>query len=413
MFVKRLVNMISGWGGATGTATGKQLPVPSESIIDTNRAISADRSLQISAVYACVELLSNTISTLPLHVYEETEDGKKVRATGSNLWFLLHERPNALMTPSEFLSVMVMNRILRGNAYAHVVRNSDGEPIALVPLSADQMEVTWLGKGLVYTYYQDGKVSVIAPENVIHWKGLGNGFIGLTKLEFMRASLNEAVNAQENASKFFAKSSKPCGVLQTDAKLDDEQLAAVRARFGQMSGNGSGLYIVDHGLKFSRISMSPADAQLLETREFSVEEICRWFGVPAVLVQSNASTTWGRGIEQIIDGFHKFTLGPLCKQFESALSRSLIPVTDSKTSIEFKLEGFLRANPKERADFYSKLAQNGIMTRNEIRRLENLPTQEGGDELTAQVNLVPIELLGEATAQRKGGSLNSTQPIRQ
>ena len=412
MFVKRLINWVSGWGGATSTARGQQIPLPIEPILNDTRSVTVDGALQISTVYACVELLANTISTLPLYVYEEGKDGAKSPAKNSQLWMLLHDRPNAWMTPTEFLSVMVLNRILRGNAYAHIVRNRQGEPIALVPLSADQMEVSVTGRSMLYTYYQDGKTSVIHPDNVIHWKGLGNGYMGLSKLEFMRASTTEAISAQDNATKLYSKASKPAGILQTDSKLDDEQLSAVRARFGQMSGGGSGLYIVDRGLKYQQLSLTPADAQLLETRKFSVEEICRWFGVPAVLVQSNAQTTWGSGIGQIIDGFHKFALGPLCKQFEQAIARPLVPVTDTTTSIEFKLEGFLRANPQERADFYSKMVQNGAMTRNEVRRLENLPTVDGGDGLTVQVNLAPLDKL-EDIATRKGGNNENTQPVRQ
>lgn len=412
MFVKRLVGWVSGWGGATGTASGQQVPVPIEPILNDARTSTVDGALQISTVYACVELLANTISTLPLYVYEETDDGAKIPAKDSRLWALLHDRPNAWMTPVEFLSVMVLNRVLRGNAYAHIVRDGEGAPIALVPLSADQMEVSVVGTGAIYTYFEDGKTSVIHPDNVIHWKGLGNGYMGLSKLEFMRASTSEAINAQENASKLFGKFSKPSGILQTDAKLNDEQLKAVMERFGQMSRSGAGLFVVDRGLRYSQLSLSPADAQLLQTRQFSVEEICRWFGVPSVLVQSNATTTWGSGIGQIVDGFHKFSIRPLCSQLEQAIEKVLIPSDDMKTSVEFKLEGFLRANPQERADFYSKMVQNGAMTRNEVRKLENLPSVDGGDDLTVQSNLIPIDKLGE-TPEKGGKASESTEPVRQ
>lgn len=178
-----------------------------------------------------------------------------------------------------------------------------------------------------------------------------------------------------------------------------------------MTAKGGGLYVVDRGLKYTQLSLTPADAQLLQTRQFSVEEICRWFGVPGVLVGSNAQTTWGSGIAQIVEGFHKFTIGPLCKQLEQALSRRLISITDVDMTIEFKLDGFLRTTPQERAQFYSTMAQNGAMSRNEIRRLENLPPVEGGDTLTAQSNLVPLDKLGEAT--RVGSSPKDGTPVRQ
>lgn len=410
MFVKRLVNWVTSWGGPLGTASGQQIPLPVEPILDQTKNVTPDAALQISAVFACVELLAQTISTLPLYVYKEMGNGGRTPDKG-RLWMLLHERPNAWMTPSEFLSAMVVNRMLRGNAYAQIIRDSEGDPIAMVPLSPDQMEVSVTAGGEVYTYYQDGVISVIAPENIIHWKGLGNGYIGLSKLEYMRATADEAISAQDNASRLYGSYSKPSGVLQTDSALNDEQLSAVFERFKGMSRGGAGLYVVDRGLKYQQLSLTPADAQLLQTRQFSVEEICRWFGVPGVLVGSTATTTWGSGIQQIVEGFHKFTIGPLCKQLEQALSRRLVGVTDMDTTIEFKLDGFLRTTPEARASFYSTMAQNGAMTRNEIRRLENLPPVEGGDALTAQSNLVPIEKLGEQAST--GSSSKDGTPVRQ
>lgn len=410
MFVKRLVNWVTSWGGPLGTASGQQIPLPVEPILDQTKNVTPDAALQISAVFACVELLAQTISTLPLYVYKEMGNGGRTPDKG-RLWMLLHERPNAWMTPSEFLSAMVVNRMLRGNAYAQIIRDSEGDPIALVPLSPDQMEVSVTAGGEVYTYCQDGVISVIAPENIIHWKGLGNGYIGLSKLEYMRATADEAISAQDNASRLYGSYSKPSGVLQTDSALNDEQLSAVFERFKGMSRGGAGLYVVDRGLKYQQLSLTPADAQLLQTRQFSVEEICRWFGVPGVLVGSTATTTWGSGIQQIVEGFHKFTIGPLCKQLEQALSRRLVGVTDMDTTIEFKLDGFLRTTPEARASFYSTMAQNGAMTRNEIRRLENLPPVEGGDALTAQSNLVPIEKLGEQAST--GSSPKDGTPVRQ
>lgn len=408
MFVRRLVSWVTGWGGPLGTASGQQLGLPLAPIIDQTKLTPPDAALQISAVFACVEILAQTISTLPLYVYRD-KGGVRVPDKMSRLWLLLHESPNRWMTPSEFLSAMVVNRMLRGNAYALIERDSAGEPIALVPLSPDQMEVSVVEGGEVYVYYQDGDITALAPENVIHWKGLGNGFLGLSKLDFMRATTNEAIRAQDNANSLYGKGSKPTGVLQTDSKLSAEQVAALMTRFQMsMTSSGGGLIIADRGLKYSQMSLSPADAQLLETRRFTIEEICRWFGVPGVLVGTTGQTTWGSGIEQIVSGFHKFTIGPLCKQLEQVLERRLKnyePIT-----IEFKMDGLLRTDPASRAAFYSTMSQNGAMTRNEIRRLENLPPVEGGDELTAQSNLVPLRKLG---AVEPASSPINGEPVRQ
>ncbi len=407
MFLQRLINWVASWGGPLGTASGQQIPLPTSPIIDNTKPVPADAALQISTVYACVELLSSTISSLPVCVYRRLPSGGREQNRSSPLWFLLHDRPNAWMTPAEFISSMCLNRLLKGNAYAQVVRDSSGDPIALIPLAAEQMEVSVVGGGTVYIYYQDGQITALAPENVIHWKGLGNGYMGLSKLEFMRSSMNESIRAQENANNLFGKGSKPTGVLQTDSRLNPEQMAMLIQRFGeQMSNPTGGLLIADRGLKYAQLSLNPADAQLLETRRFSVEEICRWFGVPAVIVGASGQSTWGSGIEQIVDGFNKFTVNPLLTQFEQALHRRLVSVTDSDTEIEFMTDAFLRGSSKDRAAFYQTMVQNGLMTRNEARERENLPPQDGGEMLTTMSNYVPVDQLGKAPDVTTGANRN-------
>lgn len=409
MFLRRLINWVSGWGGSLGTASGTQLGQPDAPIVPATNEITADGSLQISTVYACVEILAQTISSLPLFVYREKPNGARVKDRGGRLYQLLHDSPNAWMTPSDLIATMVVNRLLRGNAYALIERDPRGNPIALVPLSADQMEVSVVGGKEAFTYYMDGRINVYAPENIVHWKGMGNGSIGLSKLQYMRASINEAINAQTNATRLYGSGSKPSGILSVDAKLDDEQISEILSRFrGMASGNGSGLYIVDRGLKYSQLSIDPQDAQLLESRKFSAEEICRWFGVPGVLVGLTGQTGWGSGISELVSGFHKFTIGPLCTQLEQAFEKKLKREAD--ITIEFSTDALLRTDPASRANFYAQMAQNGAMTRNEIRRLENMEPVEGGDALTAQSNLVPIEMLGKV---KTNSSAPTTEPVRQ
>jgi HK97 family phage portal protein len=412
MFLKRLINWVASWGGALGTASGQQLGQPTEPIFGELRPIQSDQMLQISAVYSCVELLSNTMATLPIFVYKKDPKGGRVPDRSSNLFTLLHDQPNAWMTPSEFVAVMVVNRILKGNAYAYVQRDAAGNPVALIPLPADQVEVDVIDGGEVFLYHQDGHIDAYDGANVIHWKGIGNGYIGLSKLDFMRASGNEAINAQLAANKLFANGGKPSGILATDSTLSEEQVKTVFSRFKGMSSSGNGLYVVDRGLKYEALSLSPQETQLLETRKYGVEEICRWFGVPAVLVGASGATTWGSGIAEIVQGFHKFTLAPLCTQFQQALMRRLVPLhMRDKVSIEMKFDALLRSAPGERAEFYAKMAQNGMMTRNEVRNLENLCSCEGGDELTAQSNLVPLQNLGQQS--QTGSSPQDGTPIRQ
>ncbi len=154
-------------------------------------------------------------------------------------------------------------------------------------------------------------------------------------------------------------------------------------------------------MKYQQLSLSPEDQQLLESRQFGVEEIARWFGVPSVLINQSNVTAWGTGIDSLIEGFYKLTIRPLVVAIEQAITKRVLTAGQRTTlTVEFSLEGLLRSNLKDRAEIYSTMVQNGLMTRREARQLENLPPMPGDNELTAQTNLAPVAMLG--VAQRKG-----------
>jgi HK97 family phage portal protein len=224
----------------------------------------------------------------------------------------------------------------------------------------------------------------------------------------MNATVNESAAAQVSASKIFGSGGKPTGVLMTDSVLKQDQREALQARFAEMaSGTTSRLYVLEAAMKYQQLSISPEDQQLLETRKFSVEEICRWFDVPPVLVHHANVTTWGSGIEQIVDGFHKLTIRPMLVSIEQSVrKRVMTPAQRSSMTAEISFDALLRGNAKDRAELYAKNVQNGIMTRNECRQLENLPPVVGANDLTAQTNLAPLSMLGQNV---NGGSYAATQ----
>lgn len=385
-----------GWGGALGDRSGKQTGSPTGSLVTGTASLNTDGALQISAVWACVDLLSRTIASLPLFVYEG-EGGARKLARDTVLWQLLHDTPNRRMTPMEFWVAMLLNLMLRGNAYARIDRDATGNAVALWPMSADQMTVDVLSDGsVVYLYAIGSDRTVFSEQNILHIKDMGNGTFGLSRLDFMRATTGEMTNAQTAANMLFANGGKPTGVLMIDSVLNPEQRAAIKERFsGMAEGSTSRLYVLEANMKYQQLSLTPAETQLLETRRYGVEEIGRWFGVPAVLINHNNATAWGTGIEQIIDGFFKFTVRPALVSLEQAIrKRVLTPAQRARYSVEWNFDGLLRANIKDRMEVYSKAVQNGLKTRNECRQLENDPPIAGGDSLTAQVNLVPIDMLG-------------------
>lgn len=404
-----LISRLSGYFGrfgATGDSKGTQSPAPGASLVPDAGNVGVDGALQLSTVWACIDRRASTIASLPFFVYDN-KVGQRELARGSRFYQLLHDSPNSRMTPFEFWRAMMMNHDLRGNAYARIERASNGEAIAMWPMAADQVECSVLDDGsMVYAYYINSDVAVLSAANVLHLKNLGNGTIGLAKLEFMRATVDEAAKAQTAASKLFANGGKPTGVLMVDNVLSKEQREKIRESFAELKeGSTSRLQVLEANMKYQQISMSPEDQQLLETRQFTVEEICRWFDVPPVLVHHSNVTTWGSGIEQILDGFYKFSIRPMLVSIEQAVSKRVAtPSQRARQTAEFSLDALLRGSLSQRMEIYAKAVQNGIYTRNEGRQLENLPPVTGGDDLTAQSNLVPLALLGKVT----GGS-NASQ----
>ena len=399
-------------GFALGDRRGAQKPVPATSLVENTTALSPDGALQIAAVWACVERIAKTVATLPLFVYRN-KAGARDLDRGSSLWGVLHDSPNARMTPSEFWTAMCMNLLLRGNAYARIERDTRGECYALWPMSADQVELQILPDGSsVYLYKLENDVAVLAAENVLHIKEMGNGTIGLARMDYMRASTTESTNAQTQASRLFSNAGKPTGVLMVDSVLTAAQRTAIQNNFaGMQAGTVGRLFVLEANMKYQQLSLSPEDQQLLETRQFTVEEIARWFGVPSVLINQSNVTAWGSGIEQLVEGFYKLTIRPLLVSVEQAITKRVLTAGQRATlTVEFSLDGLLRSNLKDRIEIYAKATQNGIFSRNECRQLENLPPVDGGNELTAQTNLAPLKMLG---AMQGAGNAGASDAIAQ
>jgi HK97 family phage portal protein len=403
-----------GWfgrGGAMGEQRGEQAPFPNAALVPDTSSIGVDGALQISTVWACIERRATVIASLPFFAYTQV-DGQKELARNDRLYTLLHDSPNSRMTPMEFWRAMIMNHDLRGNAYARIERDGRGEAYAMWPMPADQVSAFVLDDGaMVYEYRIDGNVAILDAGNVLHLKNIGNGTTGLAKLEFMRSTTDEAAKAQSSAGKIFGNGGKPTGVLMVDSVLKSEQRKQLQERFAEMAaGSTARLFVLEANLKYQQLSMSPEDQQLLETRKFQVEEICRWFDVPPVLVHHSNVTTWGSGVTEIISGFHKFTVRPMLVNIEQAVrKRVMTPQQRSRMSVEFSFDALLRGDPASRAAYYSTALQNGYMTRNEVRQLENLPPDagQGANQLTAQSNLLPLDMLGKTTGGTNAPSQNA------
>lgn len=396
--ISRLAGFFRFGGSGVGDRTGTQNTGPNAPAVPGAKDLPVDGALQIATVWQAVEILSGVVASLPLFVYEAGRNGMKDLARDSALWGLLHESPNSRMTPFEFWRAIVINLLLRGNAYARLERRENGEVFAMWPMAADQVEHMLLPDGSsAYRYYLDGLIVVLAESSVLHIKGLGNGITGLDRLSYMRGTTTEAIASQGMTSQLFGSGGKPAGVLMIDRVLDAKQRKAVKENFATIAETPySRLHLLEADMKYQQLNISPAEAQALETRRFSVEEFARWFNIPAVLLNHANVTTWGSGVDSLLEGFVKFNLGPFLVNLQQAVRKRVLTAAQrARYTVEFSADALLRASLEKRIELYGKAINTGIYSPNEARQLENLPPEKGGDQLLVQGAMIPLTHVGQ------------------
>ena len=368
------------------------------------KAVNERSAMQMTAVYACVRILSEAIAGLPLHLYKYGCDGSKEKAVEHPLYFLLHDEPNKEMTSFVFRETLMTHLLLWGNAYAQVIRNGKGEVIALYPLMPNRMEVNRTDKGQLYYQYTtssddaptvEGSTAVLMPEDVLHIPGLGfDGLVGYSPIAMAKNAIGLAIATEEYGAKFFANGAAPSGVLEHPGTIKDPQ--RVRdAWMSQFSGsrNAGKVAVLEEGMKYTPISISPEQAQFLETRKFQINEIARIFRVPPHMVGDLEKSSFSN-IEQQSLEFVKYTLDPWVIRWEQSLQRTLLSSEEKKRYyFKFNLEGLLRGDYASRMTGYATARQNGWMSANDIRELENLdriPAELGGDLYLINGNMLPL-----------------------
>lgn len=383
--------------GGLRRAKGVQYSTPSSYSEDAASTVTYDSAMQLSAVWACVKLLSETVASLPLTVYKTTEDGRKPYDTHP-LSILFSGKVNRYQTKVEFLETVLLNLVINGNAYCQITRAGD-RIVSLLPIMSAQVEPMMLDDGsMVYNYTNDSGVVVLASESVWHLKLMGNGTVGMSPLAYQRNSLGIAQAAESAVTKVYRNGAKPSGVLSIDRLLKPEQRDQIRANFATMTtSQDDRLMVLEAGMKFEKVSLSPQDIELLASRKFQISEVCRWYGVPSVMVNDNNGTSvWGSGIEQVMQGFYKLTLRPLLEKIEASIMVNLLtPAERNRMEVAFDFDALLRADLKSRYESYRLGISSGLMTPNEARAAEHLPAAEGGDLLYMQGAMAPVVKLAE------------------
>ena len=375
----------------------------------SGKRVNERSAMQMTAVYACVRILSEAIAGLPLHLYRYTDNGGKEKAIDNSLYFLLHDEPNTEMTSFAFRETLMTHLLLWGNAYAQIIRNGRGEILALYPLMPDRMNVDRDDKGQIYYEYRtssdDAPINKQAtvklkPYDVLHISGLGfDGLVGYSPIAMAKNAIGLAIAAEEYGSKFYANGAAPSGVLEHPGILKDP--SKVRESWTQTFGgsaNSHKVAVLEEGMKYTPISINPSDAQFLETRKFQINEIARIFRIPPHMVGDLEKSSFSN-IEQQSLEFVKYTLDPWVSRWEQSLMRSLFtPEEKKKYFVKFNVDGLLRGDYQSRMNGYAVGIQNGFMSPNDIRGLENMdliPEKLGGNKYMCNGNMIDIASVGK------------------
>lgn len=379
----------------------------------SGRRVTERTAMQMTAVYSCVRILSETLASLPLHIYESSETNSR-KATKHPLYKLLHDEPNPEMTSFIFRETLMTHLLLWGNAYAQIIRNGKGEVLALYPLMPDRMRVDRDEYGQLYYEYmlsdsdanakESGAVR-LSTQDILHIPGLGfDGLVGYSPIAMAKNAIGMAIATEEYGAAFFANGATPSGILTHPGVIKNPE--AMRESWSKGFGgrNSHKVAILEEGMNYTPISIAPNEAQFLETRKFQLNEIARIFRVPPHMVGDLEKSSFSN-IEQQSLEFVKYTLDPWVSRFEQAITRRLLTDDEKKKYyIKFNVDGLMRGDYQSRMNGYATARQNGWMSANDIRALENLDLisdEEGGNLYLINGNMLPLKNAGAFAKQEK------------
>lgn len=391
MFLSRLANstlkqpsdtLVEALGGGEATAAGK--------------AVTPDTALRVASVYACVRVLSETLSALPLNLYRRVENGRSI-ASEHPLHNVLHSMPNAEMTAMDFRTQLLASILLQGNSLNEVYRTRGGAIGEIIPLPVDKMLIDRSKKtGKLIFELHDGEVRRIHPDKIWRVAGLGtNGLIGLSPIGLMRESIGIALATEEHAARMFSNGAKPGGILEHPGKLSEDagkSLVDSWNKAYQGPKNVNKVALLQEGMKWHQIGMTAEDAQFIESRKYQRTEIAAIFGVPPHMIADLEKATFSNIEHQSIQ-FVVYSLLPWMKRIEQSIYRDLLlPSERAEYYAEHNAEGLLRGDSKARSEFLKNLFNIGSVSINDVLRMENMNTiGEAGDKHWLQMQMVPID----------------------
>ena len=391
----------------------------------SGKPVNERTAMQTTAVYACVRILAEAVASLPLHVYEYQDDGGKKLVHDHPLYYLLHDEPNPEMTSFVFRETLMSHLLIWGNAYAQIIRDGAGRVLGLYPLLPDKMDVQRDDKGNIYYVYsrnsdenpmfkEYGNIRLKA-EDVLHIPGLGfDGLIGYSPIAMAKNAVGMTLACEEYGASFFANGANPGGVLEHPGVLKDP--SKVRESWNSVYrgvSNAHKIAVLEEGMKYQQIGIPPEEAQFLETRKFQINEIARLYRIPPHMVGDLDKSSFSN-IEQQSLEFVKYTLDPWVIRWEQSLQRSLLlPGEKGKYFIKLNVDGLLRGDYQSRMNGYAIGRQNGWLSTNDIREMEDmnpLPEEEGGNLYLVNGAMTKLKDAGAFAKERTESTSEETEP---
>ena len=360
-------------------------------------SVDKNTALTFTAVWSAVRLLSESISILPINIFQREKNGDKTLALNNPSYYLLHNEPNNYMSSVAMFEKIMMDLCLSGNSFVHIVRSPRGLVQALIPLNAQDIKVK-INEGQIFYHNQNSDI-VLDDYDILHFKGVSqDGIMGLSPITQNANAIGWGMALEEYGSKYFTNSAKLSGVLETDRALSEEAISRLRTSFSNTYNklqNAQSTAILEEGLSFKPITISPEQSQFLASRIFSITEIARMFNIPTFMLQEHSKSSFNN-IESLSQSYVTYTLMPYIRRMESEMNRKLFKTNEKgKLFVEWNVNGLLRGDVKSRNDAYKTGINNGYMTINEVRRKENMNSIPDGDSHYMPLNMTTIDKLGE------------------
>lgn len=363
-------------------------------VYNSNSSYSHTKAMLLSAVYRCVDVIGDSVAQLPLEPYKIDEDGYKRKYVEHPTYYLLNREPNSLMSRFTFMKTLITSVLLNGNGYALIERDIKGDAVSLKLMPSELVTTSKMNDKIMYNV--TGIKQLIEPVNMIHILNFSyDGITGISTLQHARNTLGLATDSEAHAEGFFKGGANLAGIIKVQSSLTSRQKLDIKeswqSTFSPITGTPNGVAVLEGNMDFQPITVNPTDAQLLETRQFNVIDICRFFGVSPVkafdLSKSSYSTVEATQLAFLTD-----TLAPLLEKIELEFERKLYKPSEKRSiDVRFDTSVLLRADKASLASYYNTLFQIGVISPNEIRKALDMDAIEDGNHTFVQVNVQPLK----------------------